>query len=90
MTSYLILALEVVLSLLDIAFIVGFSGRLPHLFTADAYLIMKGKDLFLVVALYQLPNEINGVQQGIFRASGQQSLSTRLYFIAYYIIGIPM
>ena len=90
MTSYLILALEVVLSLLDIAFIVGFSGRLPHLFTTDAYLIMKGKDFFLVVALYQLPDAINCVDQGIFRTTGQQSLSAKLNFIAYYIVGIPM
>ena len=66
MASHLTLALGVVLSLLNIAFIIGFLEKLPYLFTADADLIMKAKDLFLVVALYQLPDAINCVDQGIF------------------------
>ena len=90
MASHLTLALGVVLSLLNIAFIIGFREKLPYLFTADADLIMKAKDLFLVVALYQLPDAINCVDQGIFRTTGQQSLSAKLNFIAYYIVGIPM
>jgi MATE family multidrug resistance protein len=42
------------------------------------------------VALFQLPDAINGVEQGVFRGSGRQALSAKLNFVAYYIIGIPV
>lgn len=90
MAAYLALALAVFLSLLSVVFFVGFRGRLPYLFTADEDLIKKAKDLFLVVALFQIPDAVNGVIQGVFRAIGKQALAAKLNFIAYYIIGIPL
>lgn len=51
---------------------------------------MKAKDLFSVVALYQLPDAIVGVEQGVFRAIGKQALAAKLICIAYYIIGVPL
>ena len=90
MASYLTVALGILLSLMNIAFIIGFRARLPYLFTTDEDLIKKAKDLFIIVAIYQLPDAVNGVEQGIFRAIGKQSLCATLNFIAYYIVGIPL
>merc|ERR1712232_590621 len=60
------------------------------LFTSDEDLIEKSVDVFLVVALYQFPDAIDCVEQGIFRAIGKQALAAKMNFIAYYIIGIPL
>lgn len=90
MASYLALAIGTILSLLNISFIMGFRDRLPYMFTTDGDLIAKAKDLFLTVALFQIPDAINAVNQGVFRAIGKQALAAKLNFIAYYIIGIPL
>ncbi|KAL9179593.1 hypothetical protein ACHAXT_008883 [Thalassiosira profunda] len=90
MACYLTLALGIFISAINIAFLLGFRHRLPYLFTSDAELIEKAQDLFVVVALYQFPDALDGVEQGIFRAIGKQALAAKLNFVAYYIIGIPL
>lgn len=89
MASYLALALGVFLSLLNMLFILSYRSALPSFFTTDEDLIGKARDLLLVVALFQLPDAVNGVNQGIFRAIGKQSLAAKLNAIAYYAVGIP-
>ena len=42
------------------------------------------------MALFQLPDAVNAAIQGVFRASGMQSLAAKLNFLAYYVIGIPL
>ncbi|KAL7455788.1 hypothetical protein ACHAWC_007319 [Mediolabrus comicus] len=88
--AYLSIANGVMLSLINIAAFVSFRESLASIFTTDPDLIDKCRSLFVVVALFQLPDAINGVEQGIFRASGRQSLAAKLNFVAYYVIGIPI
>jgi len=88
--SYLAIALGVFLSLLNMMFILSYRSTLPSFFTTDEDLIGKARDLLLVVALFQLPDAVNGINQGIFRAIGKQSLAAKLNAIAYYAVGIPL
>ena len=46
--------------------------------------------MFIVAAIFQLPDAIGACVQGIFRGSGRQALAAKLNFTAYYIIGIPL
>jgi MATE family multidrug resistance protein len=89
MASYLALSLGVFLSLVNTLFVLSYRSTLPSLFTTDEDLIGKARDLLLVVALFQLPDAVNGIDQGIFRAIGKQSLAAKLNAIAYYAVGIP-
>lgn len=88
--AYLSIANGVMLSLINIAAFVSFRESLASVFTTDPDLIDKCRSLFVVVSLFQLPDAINGVEQGIFRAAGWQSLAAKLNFVAYYVIGIPI
>ena len=88
--TYLAVAIGTLLSLVNIALIVTFRENLASIFTNDEDLLNKCRSLFIIVALFQLPDAINGVEQGVFRASGRQSLSAKLNFVAYYVIGIPL
>lgn len=81
--------LGILLALWNTIFILTFRAKIPTLFTSDVDLISKARDLLLVVALFQLPDAINSVNQGIFRATGKQALAAKLNSIAYYIVGIP-
>lgn len=88
--SCLSLILSVLLALVNISCIIKFRDRLPTFFTSDQELIEKAKDLLLVVALFQLPDAVNGIEQGIFKAIGKQALAAKLNFVAYYVVGIPL
>ena len=88
--TYLAVAIGTLLSLVNIALILTFRDKLASIFTKDEDLLNKCRSLFIVVALFQLPDAINGTIQGVFRASGMQSLAAKLNFLAYYILGIPM
>ncbi|KAL7440210.1 hypothetical protein ACHAXM_007015 [Skeletonema potamos] len=88
--TYLAVAIGTLLSLVNITLIVTFRENLASIFTKDEDLLNKCRSLFVVVALFQLPDSINGVEQGVFRGMGWQSLSAKLNFIAYYVIGIPL
>jgi MATE family multidrug resistance protein len=87
---YLSLALGILLSLVNILFILRYRTRLPFYFTTDEDLIDKAEDLLLVFALFQFPDAVNCVEQGVFKAIGKQSIAARLNFIAYYVVGIPL
>ncbi|KAL7551807.1 hypothetical protein ACHAWF_015000 [Thalassiosira exigua] len=89
-SSVVALAFGTSLSIVTVLFILGFKERLPYLFTRDEDLISAASDLFVIVALFQLPDAINAVEQGIFRAIGMQSLAAKLNFVAYYVVGIPL
>jgi len=88
--TYLAIAIGTLLSLVNITLIVTFRENLASIFTKDEDLLNKCRSLFVVVAMFQLPDSINGVEQGVFRASGRQSLSAKLNFLAYYVIGLPL
>jgi MATE family multidrug resistance protein len=88
--TYLAVAIGTFLSLVNIVLIVTFREYLASIFTNDEDLLNKCRSLFIIVALFQLPDAINGVEQGVFRASGRQSLSAKLNFVAYYVIGLPL
>ena len=64
--SYLALALGVLLSCVNILFILSNRLTLPSFFTSDEDLIGKTQDLLLVFAYFQLPDAVNGIDQGIF------------------------
>lgn len=84
------LALGILLTVLNISILVFFRDRLPYIFTDDEDLIEEATGLFLVVALFQIPDAVNAIEQGIFRAIGKQAVAAKLNFVAYYIIGIPL
>jgi MATE family multidrug resistance protein len=90
MAMYLALGLGVLLSLANTIFTLSCRLALPSFFTSDPDLIGKTTDLLRVVAIFQIPDAINGVEQGIFRAIGKQSLAARLNAVAYYVVGIPL
>ena len=87
---WLTLFLGLFLAALTTSFLIFFRHRLPYLFTTDEDLVKKAESLFLVVGLYQLPDAINAVQQGIFKGIGKQALAAKLNFISYYVVGIPL
>lgn len=88
--TYLAVTIGGLLSLVNTALIVLFRDNLASIFTKDEDLLNKCRSLFVIVALFQIPDAINGVEQGVFRASGRQSISAKLNFVAYYVIGIPL
>jgi len=87
---WLTLFLGLFLAALTTSFLIFYRHRLPYLFTTDDDLVKKAESLFLVVGLYQLPDAINAVQQGIFKGIGKQALAAKLNFISYYVVGIPL
>jgi MATE family multidrug resistance protein len=87
---YLSLALGTLLPLASILCIISYRDVLPHFFTNDEELIGKSTELFLVFALFQLPDSINCVEQGAFKAFGMQSLASKINFITYYVVAIPL
>jgi len=90
MAAYLTLALGTLLAILNMCFLLSFRDILPTLFTTDEDLINKTRDLLIVISVYQLPDALNGVEQGLFRGIGKQAMSAKLNFIAYFIIGLPL
>jgi MATE family multidrug resistance protein len=88
--SYLALTLGVLLTCLNMLFILSNRLTLPSFFTSDEDLIGKTQDVLLVFAYFQLPDAMNAIDQGIFRAIGKQSLAAKLNAIAYYAVGIPL
>ncbi|KAL3816433.1 hypothetical protein ACHAXA_000083 [Cyclostephanos tholiformis] len=89
MAMYLALGLGLLLSFANTLFILSYRLALPSLFTSDTDLIGKTKDLLIITAIFQVPDAINGIDQGIYRAIGKQSLAAKLNAIAYYVVGIP-
>jgi MATE family multidrug resistance protein len=87
---YLSLALGILLSLVSILCIVWYRETLPYFFTTDEDLIGNATDLLLVFALFQFPDSVNCVEQGVFKAIGKQTLAAKLNFTAYYVVGIPL
>ena len=81
--SYIVIGLGMFLSLFNMAIILSFRKELCSLFTSDLELIESSKSLLLVVALYQFPDAVNAVEQGVYQASGRQKLAAKLNFIAY-------
>ena len=69
--------------------LLAFRERIPAFFTADDAIKGLTSDLLCVVAVFQLPDAVNGAVQGVFRGSGRQNLGARLNFVAYYLLGIP-
>ena len=55
--AFLILALGTLLSIMNIYILISFRNKLPYIFTNDDDLVKKAEELFLVVALYQLPGK---------------------------------
>ncbi|KAL3795283.1 LOW QUALITY PROTEIN: hypothetical protein ACHAW5_004865 [Stephanodiscus triporus] len=88
--SYLALALGALLSCFVLLFILSYCLMLPTFFTSDEDLIRKTQDVLLVYDYYQLPDAVNAIDQGIFRAIGIQSLAAKLSAIAFYVVGIPL
>ena len=87
---YLSLGLGILLSLVSILCIVWYRETLPYFFTSDEDLIGKATDLLLIFALFQFPDSVNSVEQGVFKAIGKQTLAAKLNFTAYYVVGIPL
>jgi len=87
---YLSLALGILLSLVSILCIVWYRETLPNFFTTDEDLIGNATDLLLVFALFQFPDSVNCVEQGVFNAIGKLTLAAKLNFTAYYVLGIPL
>ncbi|OQR85021.1 Multidrug/Oligosaccharidyl-lipid/Polysaccharide (MOP) Flippase Superfamily [Achlya hypogyna] len=63
---------------------------LPALFISDPQVI----ELTAYILLFTLPGHIldgmNAVSQGIFRATGEQSMATVVNAAAFYLVGIPL
>jgi len=88
--SVVTLGLGGLMSLINIAFLLTFRKSLPWLVTTDIDIVKEAQRLFIVAAIFQLPDAIGACVQGIFRGSGRQALAAKLNFTAYYIIGIPL
>ena len=57
MAAFLILALGTLLSIMNVSLLISFRDKLPYIFTNDEDLVKKAEELFLVVALFQLPGK---------------------------------
>ena len=90
LSTYLSLAAGFFLAFANMAIILSFRDTLPYIFTTDPAIVDKSKDLFVVAAVFQLPDAINGIFQGVFRGTGQQDLAALWNFVAYYIVGLPL
>jgi len=90
LAAHLSLAAGFLFAFLNMAVILWFRDTLAYLFTNDPDIVEKSKDLFVIAAVFQLPDAINGVFQGIFRGSGRQDIAALWNFVAYYIVGLPL
>ncbi|EJK50683.1 hypothetical protein THAOC_30284 [Thalassiosira oceanica] len=90
LATHLSLAAGFFLAFVNMAIILWSRDTLPYLFTKDPDIVEKSKDLFVVAAVFQLPDAINGVFQGVFRGSGDQVIAALWNFVAYYIVGLPL
>ncbi|EJK44870.1 hypothetical protein THAOC_36556 [Thalassiosira oceanica] len=90
LATHLSLAAGFFLAFVNMAIILWSRDTLPYLFTTDPDIVEKSKDLFVVAAVFQLPDAINGVFQGVFRGSGDQVIAALWNFVAYYIVGLPL
>ena len=57
LAAFLVLALGTLLSIMNISLLIFFRDKLPYIFTNDEDLVKKAEELFLVVALFQLPGK---------------------------------
>lgn len=78
----------ILMSFINIVFLLTFRKKLPWLITTDIDIVDEAQCLFIVAAIFQLPDAIGGCVQGIFRGSGRQALAAKLNFAAYYVIGV--
>lgn len=79
-----------IMAFVNIAFLLSCRNQLAFLFTTDMDVVAEAQLLFLVVALFQLPDSINASIQGIFRGSGRMAIGALWNFIAYYVVGLPL
>merc|ERR1711957_1091773 len=88
--TYLALLLALGMSLVSIIALLGFGQGLCSLFTDDAQLVDTARSVLWVVALYQLPDAIQVIGQGVLQASGRHRLGAKLNFVAYYVVALPV
>lgn len=88
--TYVTLCTAAVFSIVNMTLLLSFRKVLPWFFTTDLDIINQAEQLLLISAMYQIPDALNACAQGIFRGSGQQGLSAKFNFVAFYIIGLPL
>jgi len=91
LASGLTLCFGVVVAVVNAGFLLSMRKVLPRWFigTHDEETINLGSNLLIVAAVFQIPDMVNAVVQGVLIGSGRQGLGAQLNFVAYYLIGIP-
>lgn len=82
--------LGIVANLLTMACFVAFRRFLPELFTSDRAVIGVAAQLFLMAALYQIPDGLQTIALGVLR--GMQDVRITMYyaFVSYIVINLPV
>ncbi|CAB9497155.1 Protein DETOXIFICATION [Seminavis robusta] len=89
LAAYLSLGLAAATAVVCATLLLTFRKSIPRWLTHDEEINQLSAELLIVVAVFQLPDAINGTVQGIFRGSGRQALGAQLNFVAYYLLGLP-
>ncbi|RLN26708.1 hypothetical protein BBJ28_00021262 [Nothophytophthora sp. Chile5] len=84
------LAMTFSLSLVVVAFLYGFSRRIPRLFMDDDDSVALASHVMAVWSPFEIADAINAVVQGVFRGAGRQKPAAITNVVAYYVGGIPL
>ncbi|KDO35046.1 hypothetical protein SPRG_01110 [Saprolegnia parasitica CBS 223.65] len=92
--AQLIVKLTYVICAICMVFVVGAMvlsrHSLPGLFISDPEVVQLTATILLFTLPGHMLDGMNAVSQGIFRATGQQSMATVVNAAAFYLVGIPL
>ncbi len=87
--SYYAISTALFLATLTARFIVLFRELIPHLFTQNPVSITMASSLLIFVAIYQLPDAVQAICNGILRGYKHTKPITSITIFCYWGIGIP-
>lgn len=69
---------------------IAFRFALPQIYTSDAEVLEIAASLFIIAALFQLPDGLQVVMLGALRGLGDVRIPTLISFVAYWLISLPV
>lgn len=86
----LIMIFNIILIVFIIILMLIFNNSIARLFTSEAEVVESVRDALWIVMVYVFFDSIHGVQSGVIKGIGRQSLSSAFLLVCYYLFGMPM
>ncbi|CDW80600.1 na+-driven multidrug efflux pump [Stylonychia lemnae] len=88
--AFVIMLLNIILTIFVLALIVIFNEQISRLFTHEEEIVEIVNKVLWIIVIYIFFDTIHGVQSGIIKGIGKQTYSSIFLLICYYCFGMPL